>query len=84
MRRGLGHVPGGRGLFPTLTVGENLRMGGWLSTPTTPEVEEAIERVVHYFPWIAERSAQAAGTLSGGEQQQLAVRPGAAWPGPSC
>jgi branched-chain amino acid transport system ATP-binding protein len=72
MRRGLGQVPGGRGLFPTLTVGENLRMGGYIY-PDEKRVDEEAARVVHYFPWIAERSSQSAGTLSGGEQQQLAV-----------
>jgi ABC-type branched-subunit amino acid transport system ATPase component len=72
MRRGLGQVPGGRGLFPTLTVGENLRMGGYIY-PDEKRIDEEVARVVQYFPWIAERAGQAAGTLSGGEQQQLAV-----------
>ncbi len=72
MRRGLGQVPGGRGLFPTLTVGENLRMGGYIY-PDEKQVDEEVARAVRYFPWIAERSSQPAGTLSGGEQQQLAV-----------
>jgi branched-chain amino acid transport system ATP-binding protein len=72
MRRGLGQVPGGRGLFPTLTVGENLRMGGYIY-PDEKRIDEEVARVVHYFPWIAERAGQGAGTLSGGEQQQLAV-----------
>ncbi len=72
MRRGLGQVPGGRGLFPSLTVGENLRMGGYIY-PDERRVDEEVERAVHYFPWIGKRSAQSAGTLSGGEQQQLAV-----------
>jgi branched-chain amino acid transport system ATP-binding protein len=72
VRLGLGQVPGGRGLFPTLTVGENLRMGGYLlDDPKQVEVE--VERVVGYFPWITERLEQQAGTLSGGEQQQLAT-----------
>ena len=69
---GLGQVPGGRGLFPTLTVAENLRMGGYLIKDQR-QVAEQIERVITYFPWIAERADQAAGTLSGGEQQQLAT-----------
>ncbi|HUR77647.1 MAG TPA: ATP-binding cassette domain-containing protein [Acidimicrobiales bacterium] len=72
MRRGLGQVPGGRGLFPTLTVGENLRMGGYIY-PDEKRIDEEVARAVHYFPWIAKRSNQVAGTLSGGEQQQLAV-----------
>jgi branched-chain amino acid transport system ATP-binding protein len=71
VRRGLGHVPGGRGLFPTLSVAENLRMGGYIVDPK--RLDEEIERVVSYFPWIPNRMHQAAGTLSGGELQQLAT-----------
>ena len=71
VRRGLGQVPGGRGLFPTLTVGENLRMGGYLLTDKK-QIDAEFERAVHYFPWIADRLGQMAGSLSGGEQQQLA------------
>ena len=71
VRRGLGQVPGGRGLFPSLSVGENLRMGGYILDDQR-EVDERIERVYGYFPWIKDRLTQAAGTLSGGEQQQLA------------
>jgi len=72
VRMGIGHVPGGRGLFPTLSVGENLRMGGYLYK-SDEEVEKEVERVMRYFPWISERQTQLAGTLSGGEQQQLAT-----------
>jgi len=72
MRLGLGQVPGGRGLFPTLTVRENLRMGGYIYDDAK-RVEEEIDRVVSFFPWLPERFSQAAGTLSGGEQQQLAT-----------
>jgi ABC-type branched-subunit amino acid transport system ATPase component len=72
VRRGLGHVPGGRGLFPTLTVAENLRMGGYIYADRK-RVDEEIERVIHYFPWIRDRLGQPAGTLSGGELQQLAT-----------
>jgi branched-chain amino acid transport system ATP-binding protein len=72
VRGGLGHVPGGRGLFPTLSVAENLRMGGYIFHDSA-RVNEEIERVVHYFPWIGERLGQDAGTLSGGEQQMLAT-----------
>jgi len=71
-RLGLGQVPGGRGLFPTLTVGENLRMGGYLIDDQS-RVEAEMERVMGYFPWIKGRLDQQAGTLSGGEQQQLAT-----------
>jgi len=72
VRLGLGQVPGGRGLFPTLTVEENLRMGGYIY-PDEKRVDEEVERVVEYFPWIPSRAQQLAGTLSGGEQQQLAT-----------
>ena len=72
VRRGLGHVPGGRGLFPTLTVGENLRMGGYIYDDVAT-VDAEVRRAIHYFPWIGERLEQPAGTLSGGEQQQLAT-----------
>jgi branched-chain amino acid transport system ATP-binding protein len=72
VRLGLGQVPGGRGLFPTLTVEENLRMGGYLY-PDERRVDEEVERVVQYFPWIPDRAQQLAGSLSGGEQQQLAT-----------
>ena len=71
IRRGLGQVPGGRGLFPSLSVGENLRMGGYILDDQR-EVDDRIERIHGYFPWIRERLTQAAGTLSGGEQQQRA------------
>jgi ABC-type branched-subunit amino acid transport system ATPase component len=72
VRRGLGQVPGGRGLFPSLSVTENLRMGGYLYGDEKRVTAEA-ERVTKIFPWIAERGDQRAGTLSGGEQQQLAI-----------
>jgi branched-chain amino acid transport system ATP-binding protein len=72
VRMGIGQVPGGRGLFPTLTVGENLRMGGYIYRKDA-EIEREVKRVMSYFPWIAERESQLAGTLSGGEQQQLAT-----------
>ena len=72
IRKGLGQVPGGRGLFPTLTVNENLRLGGFIyDDPRQTDAE--IERVLPYFPWLPSRFEQLAGTLSGGEQQQLAV-----------
>jgi branched-chain amino acid transport system permease protein len=72
VRLGLGHVPGGRGLFPTLSVAENLRMGGYVLR-NDAERAAGIERVIEYFPWIKERLGQPAGTLSGGELQQLAT-----------
>jgi len=72
VRDGLSQVPGGRGLFPTLSVLENLRMGGYIHKDHRL-VDEGVERAINYFPWVEERLPQAAGTLSGGEQQQLAI-----------
>ena len=72
VRRGLGHVPGGRGLFPTLSVAENVRMGGYIYKDRK-QVEAEMTRVMEYFPWIRERADQPAGTLSVCEQQQLAT-----------
>jgi branched-chain amino acid transport system ATP-binding protein len=69
-RLGIAHVPEGRGLFPELTVWENLRMG---AVARRGDFGEAAERVVGYFPWIERRRDQAAATLSGGEQQMLAL-----------
>jgi branched-chain amino acid transport system ATP-binding protein len=69
-RLGIAHVPEGRGLFPELTVWENLRMG---AVGRRGNFGEAAERVVGYFPWIERRRDQAAATLSGGEQQMLAL-----------
>jgi branched-chain amino acid transport system ATP-binding protein len=69
-RLGIAHVPEGRGLFPELTVWENLRMG---AVGRRGSFAEAAERVVGYFPWIERRRDQAAATLSGGEQQMLAL-----------
>jgi branched-chain amino acid transport system ATP-binding protein len=69
-RLGIAHVPEGRGLFPELTVWENLRMG---AVGGRGNFAEAAERVVGYFPWIERRRDQPAATLSGGEQQMLAL-----------
>jgi len=69
-RCGISLVPEGRGIFPALTVEDNLRMGGyWAGTDFT----ERMERVTHYFPILGERRRQSAGSLSGGEQQMLAI-----------
>ncbi len=67
---GLMMVPEGRRIFPNLTVLENLKVGAYLRND---DLEEDIERVYGYFPRLKERSWQAGGTLSGGEQQMLAV-----------
>ena len=71
-RLGLAHVPEGRGLFPELTVWENLRMGAYVRRDRGG-VKADLERAVGHFPWILERRNQHAATLSGGEQQMLAV-----------
>jgi branched-chain amino acid transport system ATP-binding protein len=66
------HVPEGRGTFVQLTVEENLRLGAYARRDSR-HLGTEIERVCRYFPVLAERRAQVAGTLSGGEQQMLAV-----------
>ncbi|HEY5791891.1 MAG TPA: ABC transporter ATP-binding protein [Chthoniobacterales bacterium] len=69
---GLAHVPEGRGIFGTLTVMENLRLGAWIRRDASA-VALDYERVMNLFPRLRERREQLAGTLSGGEQQMLAV-----------
>jgi branched-chain amino acid transport system ATP-binding protein len=71
MRLGIGHVPEGREIFPFLTVRENLLMGAY--TRTDSGIEADIEEVYGYFPRLRERAGQAAGSMSGGEQQMLAI-----------
>ncbi|MDQ2941307.1 MAG: ABC transporter ATP-binding protein [Chloroflexota bacterium] len=68
---GIGHAPEGRRIFSRLTVLENLHMGGF--TRTRPEIEESVVRVYDLFPRLAERRQQRGGSLSGGEQQMLAI-----------
>ena len=70
-RLGIAHVPEGRGTMGQLTVMENLRMGAYVRRDR--RVVADIERVFGYFPVLRERATQTAGTLSGGEQQMLAV-----------
>jgi branched-chain amino acid transport system ATP-binding protein len=70
-RRGVGHVPDGRGTFMELTVEENLRLGAY--TRRDKGVGEDMEKVFGYFPKLRQRIRQQAGTLSGGEQQMLAI-----------
>jgi len=72
VRRGVAHVPDGRGTFLHLTTEENLRLGAY-ARRDRGEVEADVERMFGYFPRLRERRAQQAGTLSGGEQQMLAV-----------
>jgi branched-chain amino acid transport system ATP-binding protein len=71
-RAGIAHVPEGRGTFAQLTVDENLRLGAHVRRDRAA-VKADHGRVLERFPFLAERSSQAAGTLSGGEQQQLAL-----------
>jgi branched-chain amino acid transport system ATP-binding protein len=69
---GIAHVPEGRGLFPELTVTQNLVLGG-LKFASRPVIAERVERVVETFPRLADRRAQVVGTMSGGEQQMVAI-----------
>ena len=71
-RLGIAHVPDGRGTFLNLTTEENLRLGAYVRRDR-PAVESDLERMFGYFPRLRERRRQQAGTLSGGEQQMLAV-----------
>ena len=70
---GIALVPEGRRVFPGLSVSNNLRLGGWTKRHHAKQVDEARELVFNYFPRLAERGEQLAGTLSGGEQQMLAI-----------
>ena len=72
VRLGIAHVPDGRGTFVNLSTEENLRLGAY-TRKDRAAVEADLERVYTYFPRLRERRAQQAGTLSGGEQQMLAV-----------
>lgn len=74
VRAGITHVPEGRNVFPGLTVEENLVMGG--ITQKAAEARAAQERMLSLFPILKERRGQQAGTLSGGEQQMLAIARG--------
>jgi branched-chain amino acid transport system ATP-binding protein len=69
-RLGIAHVPEGRGTFAELTVWENLRLGSYTRRGSA---RDDFARVQTYFPWLEERRSQQAGTLSGGEQQMLAL-----------
>ena len=70
--RGLAHAPEGRGIFANLTVDENLQMGAYLRKDTAAVAKDR-ERALELFPRVRERLSQNAGTLSGGEQQMLAI-----------
>ncbi len=75
VRAGVGHVPEGRGIFPTLTVRENLEMGAFVINDEA-EVERRMEYGLDLFPRLKDRIDQKGGTLSGGEQQMLAMARG--------
>ncbi|MEW6274076.1 MAG: ABC transporter ATP-binding protein [Bacillota bacterium] len=72
VRLGISHVPEGRQIFPNLTVTENLLMGAF-TRADKDEVEKSLQMVMERFPRLKERKSQLAGTLSGGEQQMLAM-----------
>jgi branched-chain amino acid transport system ATP-binding protein len=71
-RLGIAHVPEGRGIFPDLSVWDNLRMGAY-GKASRRELKSETDRVFGYFRWMRERLGQQAGTLSGGEQQMLGL-----------
>jgi ABC-type branched-subunit amino acid transport system ATPase component len=72
LRMGLAYVPQGRIVFPQMTVLENLEMGGYIETDRA-RLRQAIERVYALFPILGDRRKQKAGTMSGGEQQMVAI-----------
>ena len=71
--KGIVFVPGGKGVFPTLTVAENINLAGWLFHKEQEYLKEATEQALSYFPVLRERWDQKAGNLSGGEQQMLTL-----------
>ena len=73
---GLAHVPEGRRLFSAMSVRDNLLMGAYHRYDPAPEIKQDLDRVYAIFPILADRSRQAAGTLSGGEQQMCAIARG--------
>ena len=73
VKMGIVQVPGGKAVFPTLTVAEHFKAAAWLFVKDTAEVQARLARVLELFPRLAERWHQMAGNLSGGEQQQLGL-----------
>jgi len=71
--RGIGHVPQGRHIFPTLSVKDNLIIGAYIKRKEKEEIKQELEKIYQLFPVLEERGRQRAGTLSGGEQQMLAI-----------
>ena len=76
MRKGLVYVPEGREVFPNMTVLHNLEMGAYSQKYSGKEMKDHLEQMYDLFPRLKERSSQKAGTLSGGEQQMLAIARG--------
>jgi branched-chain amino acid transport system ATP-binding protein len=72
LKRGLAMVPEGRGIFARMSILENMQMGAYLRNDTE-QIQSDVERMFGFFPRLKERAAQYAGTLSGGEQQMLAM-----------
>ena len=75
VRKGVAHVPEGREIFPLLSVRDNLRLGAY-TRPVAGGIAEDLEMIFGYFPILKERARQMAGTLSGGQQQMLAIARG--------
>lgn len=73
VKLGLAHVPEGRLVFPGLTVAENLKIGAYVCRYSSAKLKEKMDKIYELFPRLAERYKQLAGTLSGGEQQMLAI-----------
>jgi ABC-type branched-subunit amino acid transport system ATPase component len=73
VKQGIVQMPGGRGVFPGMTVYENLEIAGFLYGKNKAKRKEMIDKVFTYFPVIAERRRQVAGSMSGGQQQQLTL-----------
>ena len=71
--KGIGHVPQGRHIFPTLSVKDNLMVGAYINRKVKEDIKEGLEKVYQLFPILEERGSQRGGTLSGGEQQMLAI-----------
>jgi branched-chain amino acid transport system ATP-binding protein len=71
--KGIGHVPQGRHIFPTLSVIDNLMMGAYLHRKAKKEIGKDLEWIYQLLPILRERTRQRAGTLSGGEQQMLSI-----------
>jgi branched-chain amino acid transport system ATP-binding protein len=78
-RRGLLHIPEGRGIFPSLRVDESLRLAAAMARVPAAESRSRLEQIHETFPRLAERGSQPAGTLSGGEQQMLALARALMW-----